>query len=220
MRTLILLSILMLLAAPSSPASAPTIHPYPVMSLWRLELTRRYCLRHYGINDYRLLRPRMIVIHYTETDNLKWTLQYFKPAELRKGRYERAFGKVNVAPHYLVARDGRVFSLVPDHIVARHIIGFNHVAIGIENLALNATKLTRVQLEQNAALVAHLVRKYKTIKYLIGHHEFNKRHLPHFRLFREHNKKYDLANKPDPGPRFMRRLRRLLWKRYQIRLLK
>ena len=39
---------------------------------------RAYARRHYGIDDYRLRRPRVIVEHYTVTDDLPAGLRHLR----------------------------------------------------------------------------------------------------------------------------------------------
>ncbi len=55
--------------------------------------------------------------------------------------------------------------------MARHVIGLNHYAIGIENVGgvEGALELTEAQVQSNAYLVRYLKNKYPTIQYLIEH---------------------------------------------------
>ena len=64
--------------------------------------------------------------------------------------------------------------LMPDNWMARHTIGLNHNAIGIENIGGIDGKddLTEAQVKANAFLVCHLKKKYPAIKHLIGHNEY------------------------------------------------
>ena len=80
--------------------------------------------------------------------------------------------------HFLVDKNGDIYSLLPTNITGRHAIGLNHVSIGIENVAAKAENLTEAQLQANAALVAYLKNKHASIKFVIGHHEYTKRDLP------------------------------------------
>ena len=79
--------------------------------------------------------PRVIVLHYTAGGSSAGTRRYFDNLEIEASRPElRRAGKVNVSSHYLVDRDGTIFRLQPDTRFARHCIGLNHIAIGIENV--------------------------------------------------------------------------------------
>ncbi len=187
------------------------------MSEKRLELTREYMRDHYSLDTYLLTNPQMIVIHYTVTRDLASTLAIFLPDELtQKNRPELApYGRVNIGVHFLVDRDGMVYQFLPLWMAGRHTIGFNHVAFGIENIALNAKHLTDAQLRANARLVKELVDTYPSIRYLIGHHEYMLTNLPHFQLYRENYPQYR-TEKFDPGVLFMRRLRKMLKEEYGL----
>ncbi|MCX7882099.1 MAG: peptidoglycan recognition protein family protein [Brevinematales bacterium] len=186
----------------------------------RLTLTKEYMRDHYGIDSYLLTNPKMIVIHYTVTPDLPTTLSIFLPDELpAMSRPELApYGRVNIGVHFLVDRDGTIYSFLPLWMVGRHTIGFNHVAIGIENIAKNAKTLTTAQLESNAYLIKTLVETFPSIQYLIGHHEYLFTNLPHFSLYKENYPHYR-TEKFDPGPVFMKKLREKLQKTYNIYLL-
>ena len=164
--------------------------------------------------------PRMIVVHYTAIPTLKATLATFAPLEIDAGRELVARnGRLNVGIQYVVDRDGRIYSLYPETVIARHVIGLNHVAIGIENVGdadlggpAARAPLTPAQLAANVALVRDLVRRHPTIEFLIGHHEYRDvEHPAHpaHRLFHEAIEGYR-TEKVDPGKRFMRHLRRAL----------
>jgi len=116
-------------------------------------------------------------------------------------------GALNVSSQYLVDRDGTVYQLLPERMMARHTIGLNHVAIGIENVG-NGTDLplTDEQLASNIAIIRYLSGKYD-LEYLIGHYEYTRfeRHT----LWREKDKAYR-TEKTDPGQDFMQRLRMLV----------
>jgi N-acetyl-anhydromuramyl-L-alanine amidase AmpD len=88
--------------------------------------------------------------------------------------------------------------------MARHTIGLNLIAIGIENVGGPNAPLTDEQLASDEALVRYLTDKYPTIEYLIGHHEYG-----HFRAtqyWAENDPTY-FTEKIDPGDEFMRKLR-------------
>ncbi|MDA4805622.1 N-acetylmuramoyl-L-alanine amidase, partial [Enterobacter hormaechei] len=66
-----------------------------------------------------------------------------------------------VSAHYLVDRDGTVYQLLPDTFFARHIIGLNYMAIGVENVGGPDAPLTEAQGKANAALVKYLCSRHK-----------------------------------------------------------
>jgi N-acetylmuramoyl-L-alanine amidase len=193
------------------------IKSYPIVTSERLELTRQYCRLHYGMDSYTLRNPKIIVIHYTAIDNIKDSLDYFLPAVIWPDRsYIKRFGRLNVGVHFLVDKNGDIYSLLPTDIVGRHVIGFNHVSIGIENVARNEERLTLAQVKSNARLIKSLLMKFPSIEYLIGHLEYTDITLPHYRLFLERVREYRPTVKRDPGKEFMRKLRRLLKEEYRI----
>ena len=88
--------------------------------------------------------------------------------------------------------------------MARHVIGLNHAAIGIENVGgTKETPLTKAQLQANIDLVNYLNKKYP-IEFLLGHYEY-----PQFQghsLWLEKDDAYR-TQKTDPGKEFMQKLR-------------
>ena len=171
------------------------------------------------MDTYALNNPKIIVIHYTANGSLQGSLECFKPAVVSRNRkYIRKFGRLNVGVHFVVARNGDIYSLLPTSIIGRHVIGFNHCSIGIENVAGDDSELTRQQLESNAALVKDLIEKHPSIEFLIGHHEYTDRKLPHYRLYLQKDREYQPTAKSDPGDLFMSDLRRLLDEKYHIAL--
>ncbi|MFB3925762.1 MAG: peptidoglycan recognition family protein [Syntrophales bacterium] len=190
-----------------------------IMSSKRLELTRDYARIHYGRDSYEMECPRMIVIHYTAFPTAEESFDFMKPDELSPVRDDiRAGGSVNVGSHYLVDRCGRIYALLPEKVIARHIVGFNHVAIGIENVGRGKDELTDCQIEADTWLIGKLVKRYPTIEYLIGHHEYMRKDLPHFLLFKEVGGAYKPTEKHDPGASFMERLRKRVRDEYGIQL--
>lgn len=85
-----------------------------------------YSERHYGNRQWRLRRPRVIVLHFTATDSYRSVWSTFDSNAPSLGE------RPGVCAHYVVEQDGTVDELVPPRIRCRHTIGLNHVAIGIE----------------------------------------------------------------------------------------
>jgi len=154
------------------------------------------------------ITPKVIVLHYTDGDSAKATRAYFDNVRIEAARKDLArAGAVNVSAHFLVDRDGTIYRLQPETRFARHCIGLNHVAIGIENVGDESRyPLTDAQVAADAALVRDLAARYP-ITHLLGHYE-----VMTFRddpLFVERDPTYK-NDKPDPGPRFMARVRALV----------
>lgn len=151
------------------------------------------------------LEPRAIVLHWTASPTLEGSYQTFAPSELKSRPELDLAGRVNVSAHYLVDRDGTIYRLVPDDRVARHTIGLNHVAIGIENVGGGEEHpLTQAQIDANVALVRDLVRRFPAITHLLGHSEY--RRMEGHPYFQERDPNYR-TEKPDPGAQFLEAVR-------------
>ena len=94
---------------------------------------------------------------------------------------------------------------MPETWMARHVIGLNHVAIGVENVGGAKKPLTKAQLKSNIWLVEYLKTKYETIEYLIGHYEYKT--FENSNLWLEKDENYR-TNKIDPGVNFMKKVRK------------
>jgi len=140
--------------------------------------------------------------------------EYFNPSQIEKGRsYNRNESALNVSSHYLVDRDGTIYKLMEDTLFARHAIGINYCAIGVENIGGPDAPLTDKQGNANIALVKHLSKKFPAIEYLIGHSEYVRfRKKP---IWKETNPRY-ITYKSDTGDEFLRKVRERL-KNYPLR---
>lgn len=172
----------------------------------RIQLTIDYRRAHQDskANDVTI-QPRMIILHWTGIASFDSTWKYFNRTRAETARSElAAAGEVNVSAHFLVDRDGTIYRLMPETWMARHCIGLNHVAIGIENVGDgDKSPLTPEQMKADAALVRYLAGRYP-ITHLIGHMEY--RRMEGTPYFLELEPKYR-NTKPDPGAEFMRRVR-------------
>ncbi len=146
--------------------------------------------------------PRVIVLHYTAGGSAKATKSYFDNLTIEPSRKQLyAAGKVNVSSHFLIDLDGTIYRLMPETKMARHCIGLNHNAIGVENVGDEARiKLTDAQVDANIALVRYLTATYPTITHMLGHFEVMK--FSKDPLFVELDPTFR-NDKPDPGPRFL-----------------
>lgn len=192
-----------------APIDAPAITIVDVPMKWsdeREQLTLDYRRRHSDENAKDLvIDPKVVVLHYTAGNSAKGTRSYFDNPRIEAERKELAkAGAVNVSSHYLVDRDGTIYRLQPETRFARHCIGLNHIAIGVENVGDEKRyPLTDEQVAANAALVRDLARRFP-ITHVLGHHEVMK--------FRDHAYYVELDpayknTKPDPGAAFMARVR-------------
>jgi N-acetyl-anhydromuramyl-L-alanine amidase AmpD len=195
-------------------AQAVSIRDASVYSEARAALTRDYARRHYGLDSDRLQNPQLIVVHFTAVNSLKESLNIFQPTRISRSRPElKAHGDLNVGVHFLIDKGGAVYQLLPLEVMGRHAVGYNHCSIGIENVAKGERDLTPAQLRSNAELIAQLKAQFPSVRYLAGHHEVAVR-TPRFpTLFIARDASYRPNEKVDPGPRFMRALRRSLSER-------
>ncbi|MBQ7453535.1 MAG: N-acetylmuramoyl-L-alanine amidase [Selenomonadaceae bacterium] len=190
-----------LTGAVASAEEPPFLDNFIPWSDYRDQLGDEYTLKHYG-KIYREIVPQAVVVHWTAMGTLESNRNFFYNAD-------RGDGTLNVASQFVVGRDGTVWRLMPETKFARHIIGYNHCAIGIENVGgyNHQEDLTDAQLAANVRLIKYLHAKYPTIKYVFGHYQQNVARASG--LYIELVAGYHSV-KDDPGPKFMRGLREQL----------
>lgn len=199
------------LAEPTPPpAASPKIIDRPIrFDAERVSLTVAYRRAHQDpLASDASMTPRMVVLHFTGGTSLDSAWAYFqrlKADPSRKGLVRA--GAVNVSAHFLVGQDGTIYRLLPETTMARHAIGLNHVAIGVENVGNGKSMpLTEAQVQANAALVRYLTTQF-SITHVIGHHEADRMRGHPYYL--EKDPSYRNTHN-DPGPEFMKRVRALL----------
>ncbi|UCF67881.1 MAG: N-acetylmuramoyl-L-alanine amidase [Acidobacteriota bacterium] len=175
----------------------------------RVSATQKYIEDHYGETPEGIsIVPRIIVLHWTAIDDFEQCFEVFNREKLGGSRADLAVaGDVNVSIQFLVDRDGTVYRLMPETWMARHCIGLNYSAIGVENVGggNGVDNLTDRQIKANIRLVRYLVDQYPTIRYLIGHMEY--RRFEGHPLWLELDDNYR-TEKIDPGDRFMTAVRK------------
>ena len=175
----------------------------------RAELTKEYIKNHYGLDVKDItINPKIIVLHWTAVPTLEGSFDRLKPELLLTDRKDiAAAGALNVSSHFLVDKDGSIYRLMPDNYMARHTIGLNYYAIGIENVGGKGDKsedLTQAQVEANVYLVRYLKTKYPEIELLIGHYEYGRMKKTKYWLEKDDNY---FTQKNDPGDIFMKAVR-------------
>jgi beta-N-acetylhexosaminidase len=171
----------------------------------RIDLTKEYIKNHYALDVKNIdIEPKSIVLHWTSIMNFDLCHERLNAEKIVAGRKQiENAGLLNVSAHFLVNRDGTIYQLMSENLMARHTIGLNYSAIGIENIGGKDNKeedLTPQQVEANSRLVRYLKQKYPNIEYLLGHHEYLK--MQDSPLWLEQDKNYRTA-KVDPGAAFM-----------------
>lgn len=131
---------------------------------------KAYANRHYGIDSYRLSRPKVIVEHMTEGSSFASAWNTFAP-NVRDGELGELPG---VCSHFIIDQDGRIHQLVPLGLMCRHTVGLNWTSIGIEHVGFSesavmaSTKMRRASLR----LTNWLRCRYGiTQSNVIGHNE-------------------------------------------------
>jgi beta-N-acetylhexosaminidase len=109
---------------------------------------RAYASRHYGIDDYRLRHPRVIVEHYTVTDTFQPVYDSFAPNVPDYDLHELP----GICSHFVVDRDGTVYQLVRTTIMCRHTVGLNYTAIGIEHVGRSDAQVLGNPRQMSASL--------------------------------------------------------------------
>ena len=170
-------------------------------------LTLEYLQNRYGLEqESPKIDPKMIVLHWTVIPTFQKSFEAFDPVTLPNWRPDiKNVSGLNVSSQFMVDRDGTIYQLLPETTMARHVIGLNHCAIGVENIGgTEELPLTQAQLKSNIWLVKYLKDKYD-IDYLIGHYEYTL--FENHPLWLEKDEGYRTV-KTDPGPDFMNNVRK------------
>lgn len=174
----------------------------------RVRLSIEYLKDHYNIiQNSAAISPKMIVLHYTAGGTVETNYKYFNKTYLESARNVlKKQSVLNVSSQFIVDRDGTIYQLMEPNKFARHTIGLNYCAIGIENIGSKNQSLTEKQSLSNAQLIRYLTKKYN-IEYLIGHSEYGI--FRGSKLWKETDPNY-FTVKDDPGKDFMKKVRLLV----------
>lgn len=171
----------------------------------RKTLTLQYLSDRYGLEQTEpTINPKIIVLHWTVIPTFEESFDTFNPATLPSRPDIKAASALNVSSQFMVDRDGAIYRLLPETTMARHVIGLNHCAIGVENVGgTEDLPLTEAQVKANIWLVNYLANIYD-IEYLIGHYEYT--NFEGHELWLEKDEGYR-TEKTDPGEGFMKKVR-------------
>lgn len=201
-----LLSILVLQSLIACKAQIDIVDRPIIFDKIRIDLSVAYLKEHYGLKqDAPIIDPKIIVLHWTAIPTFEGSFDAFKEAKLPSWRPDiKNASALNVSSHFLIDQDGTIYRLMPETVMARHVIGLNHTAIGIENVGGTDNRpLTEAQLQSNISLVEYLAGKFE-IEYLIGHYGYT--NFEEHPLWLEKDEGYR-TQKTDPGEDFMRKVR-------------
>src|SRR6266480_5977492 len=105
--------------------------PRPAIKQWRIPFgdkrkqeTAAYALRHYAVSTFRL-DPKLIVEHVSVTPTAQGVYNTFSKDVPDVELHELPA----VCSHFVIDRDGTIYQLVPVHLMCRHTVGLNDVAI-------------------------------------------------------------------------------------------
>jgi hypothetical protein len=129
-----------------------------------------YSQRHYGEGAWQLTAPKLIVIHYAEAGTIGSIFNTFAP-DRPDVEYHELPG---VCSHFAVNARGVAFKFVPVSIRCRHVVGLNHVSVGIEHVGFSDRDVLGRKPELKGSLrLTHSLRCRLGIpvKGVIGHNE-------------------------------------------------
>ena len=129
-----------------------------------------YARRHYGIDDFRLRDPKVIVEHYTVTSTFAPVWDSFAQNVPDPELHELP----GICSHYVIDRDGTIYRLVPTSLMCRHAVGLNWTAIGIEHVGRSDGQVmgNRRQLAASLRLTRALQGRFGIrTRNVIGHNE-------------------------------------------------
>jgi N-acetylmuramoyl-L-alanine amidase len=160
-------------AAYANPIPKPKIvwSPIPFGAKRKAE-TVAYTRRHYGSflkPTWRLIHPHVIVIHYTEA-SYSSTFNTFANDVPDSELHELPA----TSAHFVIGTDGTIHQLVSLGTMARHTVGLNWTAIGIEHVGFSDAQVLgdRKQITASLQLVQWLRCRYGiAVKNVIGHNE-------------------------------------------------
>ncbi len=85
-----------------------------------------YSKRHYGKREWRLRRPKVIVLHFTAGPSYSAAWNTFASNAPNMGELP------GTCAHFIVSKGGQIHRAVKPTIRCRHAIGLNYTAIGVE----------------------------------------------------------------------------------------
>ena len=157
--------------ATSSAVTKPPIHkmliPYPKQ---RKREMAAYSKRHYGQYKWRLNNPQLIVEHYAEAGSISSIFNTFRTDQPDVEFHELP----NVCSHFAVSATGGIYKFVPVSIRCRHVVGLNHVAIGIEHVGFSDQDILNRPAQLNASLQLTQWLRCRfglPVEQVIGHNE-------------------------------------------------
>jgi N-acetylmuramoyl-L-alanine amidase len=179
----------------------------------RIKLTQEYIKQHYGISlkgaDFPPGMLNMLIVHRSKTGDLATFFDSVRKSIL-PGTQEFEDDEnadLNWSTHYVIDRDGSIYSLMKDFQIARHSVGFDRHAIGITVVGTTSDELLDRQVVGTAMLVRYLKGKYAGLTWLVSDGEAGR--LQGSSLWEERLPS-SIEPARDPGAPFMAKLRGFL----------
>jgi N-acetylmuramoyl-L-alanine amidase len=173
----------------------------------RTKLTQEYVKKHYDIPLKQInFTPEMLIVHRSKIGDLGDLYESVRmsilPGTQEFDDDENA--DVNMSMHYVIDRDGAIYSLMKDFQIARHSIGLDRRAIGITLVGAGAGVLPDKQVIAAATLARYLKGKYASLQWLVSDAE-----TASFESSPLWEEKLPFVRDPDadPGAAYMTRLR-------------
>ena len=131
----------------SAPSFIKGIHRQKIpFGITRKREMAAYSKRHYGKAEWRLRDPKLIVLHTAEAPTFGSVFNTF-------ATNEPLFGQLpGVCSHFVVGSHGAKVQLVSLRIRCRHVIGLNHVAVGIEHVGYGSAGMLKDKKQFRASL--------------------------------------------------------------------
>jgi len=158
--------------------------------------TKAYAERHYGLATDKLVDPKVIVEHYTESADAQSAINTFATDTPDSELHELP----QTCAHFVIDRDGTIYQLVSLTEICRHTVGLNYTAFGIEQAGFSDQEILNRKPELDAAL--QLTRWLRCrygidVRNVIGHNEslsspFHREKVPRLRT-----QTHDDWKKPD-----------------------
>jgi beta-N-acetylhexosaminidase len=160
-----------LLAAAAIAPAKPAIvwKPIPFDAHRRAEMAQ-YATRHYGLNTWRLVHPKVIVEHYTASNSFSSAWNTFANDVPDTELHELP----GTCAHFVIDRDGTIYQLVPLNTMCRHTVGLNWTAIGIEHVGMSDASILQnpKQIAASLKLTLWLMHRFDiSLPNVIGHNE-------------------------------------------------
>jgi N-acetylmuramoyl-L-alanine amidase len=141
--------------------------PIPFPSSRRAEM-RAYARRHYGLDRFRLVDPKVIVEHFTANETYRPVFNTFAADSPHMGELP------GTCSHFVIDADGSIYQLVPLELMCRHTVGLNWTAFGIEMVGVSDQEILGRPRQLDAALrltVWLMDRFHIELRNVIGHNE-------------------------------------------------